>query len=253
MLELYHWEPNTSALKVLICLHEKGLEFESHYVDLLNFEQHRAEFLALNQEGQVPVLVHDDKVLTESQFINEYLDEVYPVPALTPTSAENLWRMRVWGKLAGEMLAPAVSTLGCHAHLSPSLKIRDIQQNLDRIPVMERQNRWRMAAQDDYGQDLLEDSQRKIKLAVQKLEDRLSKHAWLAGDNFSLADIEGFAWTNSLENLTPELVNTSTCSGVIDWLNRIRERPGVIAALAHAKSSSPQRCFVPGPEHSRWG
>jgi len=253
MLELYHWEPNTSALKVLICLHEKGLEFTSHYVDLLNFEQHQAGFLALNRDGQVPVLVHEGKVLTESQFINEYLDEVFPVPSLRPRSAEHLWRMRVWGKFAGEVLAPAVSTLGCHACLTPLLKNRDIQLDLERIPVLERQRRWLMAANDEYGKDLLEDSRRHVKNAVQSFEDRLSGQDWLVGDDFSLADIEIFAWSNVLEDLTPELVNQSTSPGVTDWLGRMRARPGVIAALAHAKSSAPERCFAPGPEHSRWG
>jgi glutathione S-transferase len=61
MLELYHWEPNGSALKTLVCLHEKQLDFVSHYVDLLAFEHYRPAFLARNPLGQVPVLVHDGK------------------------------------------------------------------------------------------------------------------------------------------------------------------------------------------------
>ena len=36
MIELYHWEPNADSLKMMIALKEKGLDFTSHYVDLLN-------------------------------------------------------------------------------------------------------------------------------------------------------------------------------------------------------------------------
>jgi hypothetical protein len=59
MLELYHAEPVANSMKVLLCLKEKGIEFTSHYVDLLRFEQHQPEFVAINPNGQVPVLVHD--------------------------------------------------------------------------------------------------------------------------------------------------------------------------------------------------
>ena len=74
MLELYHAEPVANSMKVLLCLKEKGIEFTSHYVDLLRFEQHQPEFVAINPNGQVPVLVHDGATITESTVINEYLD-----------------------------------------------------------------------------------------------------------------------------------------------------------------------------------
>ena len=41
-LKYYHAEPVANSLKSMIPLKEKGLEFESHYVDLHKFEQHRA-------------------------------------------------------------------------------------------------------------------------------------------------------------------------------------------------------------------
>ena len=69
MLELYHWEPNAACGRVLICLAEKGLAFESRYVDLLHFEQHRPDFLRLNPSGEVPVLVDDGRPMTEASYI----------------------------------------------------------------------------------------------------------------------------------------------------------------------------------------
>jgi len=253
MLELYHWEPNGSGLKTLICLHEKGLDFASHYVDLLAFAQYRPGFLALNPLAQVPVLVHDGKILTESQFINEYLDEVFPGVPLRPESAEDLWRMRVWGKFAGEVLAPAACTLGCHAHLSPELGGLDLAADLELIPLPERQIAWRSACENTYGEELLNDSRRKVGIAIARLEQRLADHDWLVGDAFSLADIELFAWCNGLEALTNDVLNAALAPATISWLRRMRERHGVVAALAHARSKAAASAFAPGPEHSRWG
>ena len=253
MLELYHWEPNGSGLKVLVCLHEKGLDFASHYVDLLAFEQYVPEFLALNPLGQVPVLVHDGKILTESQFINEYLDEVFPRAPLRPESAEELWRMRVWGKFAGEVLAPAASMLGCYACLSPELSGRDLSSGLERIPLPERRQAWRMACENSYEQEQLNDSRRKVGIAIERLEQRLAEHDWLVGSEFSLADIELFAWCNGLESLTSDLLNAARAPATVRWLGKIRERSGVAAALAHARGRKPANAYAPGPEHSRWG
>lgn len=253
MLELYHWEPNGSGLKTLVCLHEKGLDFVSHYVDLLAFEQYRPDFLVLNPLAQVPVLVHDGKVLTESQFINEYLDEVFPQAPLRPASAEDLWRMRVWGKFAGEVLAPAACTLGCQAHLSPQLRGRDLSAELKRIPLPERQQAWLMISENTCGEELLNDSRRKVGIAIARLEQRLADHDWLVGSAFSLADIELFAWCNSLETLASDVLDVTRAPATTGWLRRMRERRGVVAALAHARNSVPANAFAPGPEHSRWG
>lgn len=252
-LELWHWEPNGSSLKTLLCLHEKGLAFESRYVDLLNFEQYREDFLSLNPEGQVPVLVHNGRVLTESQFINEYLDEVFEASPLRPRSPADLWRMRVWGKFAGEVLEPAACTLGCRAHLTPVLRDRDIARALERMPLVERQRAWRTAADDAYGEALIADSRRKVKLAAEKLEQRLDGNDWLAGTAFSLADIELFATFNALEDLTPDLVDPRAAPRTTEWLERVRQRAAVGESLAHSRTGHPGKAFAPGPEHSRWG
>lgn len=253
MLELYHWEPNGSALKTLICLQEKGLAFSSRYVDLLQFEHFHPHFLALNRSAQVPVLVHDGRVLTESPFISEYLDEVFPRPPLRPTSAADLWRMRVWAKFAGEVLEPAVCTLGCRAWLSPALRGRDLADTLDAAPLPERRAGWRAAAEGDYPVGLVQDSLRKIGEAAARMEARLAAHDWLVGEACSIADFELYAFSNALPELAPEIVNATATPGLLRWLQRIRRRPAVAAVLAMARTPNPSHAFAPGPEHSRWG
>lgn len=81
MRELYHAEPVANSMKVLIWLKEDRLDFVSHYIALLLFEQHTAEYLAINPNGQAPVLIHNRNVITESTVINKYLDDVCTEPA----------------------------------------------------------------------------------------------------------------------------------------------------------------------------
>ena len=45
-VHLYHWEPNANSGKPMLTLAEKGVQFESHYIDLLKFDQHQPEYLA---------------------------------------------------------------------------------------------------------------------------------------------------------------------------------------------------------------
>ena len=96
MLELYHAEPVANSMKVLLCLKEKQIEFVSHYVDLLRFEQHQPEFLAINPNGQVPVLVHDGNIITESTVINEYLEDIFREVRLRPEDPIERAQMRIW-------------------------------------------------------------------------------------------------------------------------------------------------------------
>ena len=87
MLKLYHAEPGANSLKCLIPLKEKALPFQSAYVDLHRFEQHEPWFLAINPEGQVPVLDHDGVIVTQSTVIN-----AATVIGRTATSASNFAR-----------------------------------------------------------------------------------------------------------------------------------------------------------------
>ena len=69
------------AQRVLIALNHKKIPFSVSYIDLKNKPDW---FRKLNPEGQVPALQVGDQLLTESQVINDYLDEQYPDPALYP-------------------------------------------------------------------------------------------------------------------------------------------------------------------------
>ena len=262
MLELYHWEPNGSYLKPLILLHEKGLPFRSHYVDLLSFEQYGSQAFnasretQLNLEGEGPVLIHDGKQISESLFMLEYLEDAFPQKPLRPTEPLGHARVLAWARFINEVFMPGASTLGCHAYLAPELKGRNVaafESALARIHMTYLQEGWRLAITDSYSADLLEDSKRKVTIGIKRIEDALGASQWLVGPEYSLADIDAFAICNSLPTLTPDLVNVGATPRLMDWLNRIRSRPAVRTALAASRTGKPEQAFAPGPEHSRWG
>jgi len=97
-LKYYHAEPAANSLKSMIPLIEKGLPYDSIYVDLHRFEQHSAWFVAINPEGQVPVLDHDGVIITHTTVINEYLEDVFPAVPLRPRDPVGAARMRYWNK-----------------------------------------------------------------------------------------------------------------------------------------------------------
>ena len=82
MLELYHAPHSTCSQKVRICLAEKGVEWVDRRLNLATREHLTPEYLAINPNGVVPTLVHDDKIIIDSSVICEYLDEVFPAPRL---------------------------------------------------------------------------------------------------------------------------------------------------------------------------
>lgn len=86
---LYSYFRSSAAYRVRIALNLKNIEYEIRPVHLLKNggEQFNADYLALNPQGRVPVLVVENKVLTQSSAIIEYLEEAYPSPPLLPTNA----------------------------------------------------------------------------------------------------------------------------------------------------------------------
>jgi glutathione S-transferase len=235
MLELYHAEPVANSVKVLICLEEKRQAFVSHYVNLLLFEQHSPEYVAINPDGVVPTLVHDGVTITESSVINEYLDEVFPNPPLKPASAVERARMRIWTKYVDDYFGPAASRIGWHFLLHPvaaRLSAQEIKQRLARVPLRDRRQKWATVAGRSFTAEQLAEARDQIADGVRRMEAMLQKSQWMAGQSYSLADIATYCVVPGLPRLAPELMNETITPGVVRWLRAMNERPAVQAALA---------------------
>jgi glutathione S-transferase len=250
MLELYHWEPNGVFLKPLIALEEKAAAFESHWFDPTTFEQLAASFpastesrLTLEREG--PILVADGTVIAGTSFMLEYI--------LAPRSPWDRYRARAWAQFLGLSLGATTSALGCARYLTPILEERDpvaLRAQIDRIEPLERRAAW--LAVVDARQDEAALRQR-LAMPIGRLEAALAQHAWLAGDQYSIADIDAYALVDPLRDLAPDIVNVTQTPRLVEWLGHIAERPAVRAARARSRSSAPERAFVPGIEPARWG
>jgi len=85
MLTLY-FAPGSSAMAPHIALHEIGAPFEAKRISFAKKEQRTPEFLAINPEGRVFVLLVDGRVLTEVAGILYYLAKRHPEAGLWPES-----------------------------------------------------------------------------------------------------------------------------------------------------------------------
>jgi glutathione S-transferase len=83
MLILY-FAPGSSSMAVHIALHEIGVPFEGRPMSFKNQDMRAPEFLALNPEGKVPVLIVDGRPLTEVAAILYYLSKRFPNAELLP-------------------------------------------------------------------------------------------------------------------------------------------------------------------------
>ena len=243
MLKLYHAEPVANSLKSLIPLHEKALDFESRYVDLHKFEQHEPWFTAINPEGQVPVLDHEGFIVTHTTVINEYLEDAFPdAPPLRLNEPKGNARMRYWNKFIDEHVMNYVSMHGWHRMvgvIARGIESGEFEKLVNRIPLHEQREKWK-TARSGFSQDDLDNATRKITVALQKVEDQLGKSAWLAGDLYTLADINFYAHCGMMvERMFPELEVGANYPGLVAWRERMTARPAVAAALAGPDHTSP--------------
>ncbi len=205
MIDLHTWStPN--GFKPLIMLEETGLPYRLRPVDLRAGAQKAPEFLRLNPNGKIPVLVDDEAeggpiVLFESGAILIYLaDKSGQLLAADP---RRRFEVVQWLMFQMSAIGPVFGQLGAFSRADPP----------------------NPAAVDKFrgeGERLL---------AV--LEGQLERQAWL-GDDYSIADISTFTWVRATDfvGLRPGPV-------VSAWKDRIAARPAVRRALAAFDASPP--------------
>jgi len=111
-MKLYGYFRSSAAFRVRIALNLKGLAYEQGAVHLRKNEQQKADYLALQPQGLVPVLDDEGETFIQSMAIIEYLDETHPEPPLLPDHPAG--RARVRG------LAQAVA---CDIHPIDNLRV----------------------------------------------------------------------------------------------------------------------------------
>ena len=233
MLELYHHGTSVCAAKPRIVFGEKGLAWEGHYVDILKGEQFAPAYLKLNPKGVVPTLVHDGHVIRESTLICEYLDDVFPNPALKPADPLHQVAMRMWTKRLDEEIHAVTGPITFaishrHAVLANSPEVVEEYINtMGPQEAVQRRQRLETGIEDP----LATRSLKVMDKFLADIEAALATRPWLAGDTFSLAEVGVIPYINRLDMLQLSGMWTQARPHLTGWWQRIKARPMFQAAL----------------------
>jgi glutathione S-transferase len=226
MLELYDNTNSVCAQKVRVALAEKGLEWRRHAMTLRG-DQFDPEYMKLNPNGVVPTLVHDGRPVIESSVILYYLDDVFPTPPLMPRDPHQRANVRIVNKLVDEYVHSACVILTFGTAFRPwfaGLTAQQIDQRLAKSPLKKRSEYKRDVAlnglDSKFALEALEHHQKLLQL----IDD--AGGGWLAGPDFSLADIAAVPYVLRLDLLRMSRL-WDRRPGVAAWYKRVLSVPSV--------------------------
>jgi len=192
---LYDAANSPCARRVRMCLIEKGVPFEIRWLGLGLMDQKQPWYLELNPNGLVPTLVHGERVIYESNVINEYLESVFPEPPLVPKDPYLQAQMRMWMAFELEFAKPfrdaIYETMGKKRLQDTGITPEKLKEEITKRTPNEYYLKFAthvLTAPKDA--ELVADRHKVLLERMQLMEDRLSDgRMWLLGDAFSLADI----------------------------------------------------------------
>lgn len=233
MIVLYHAWGSSASRRVRLCLAEKGLEYESHVIDLARLEHHSPEYLRINPNGVIPTMLHDGRPLHESGTICEYLDEVSPDPALRPADAYGRALMRNWIRHVDGLIGSLIIFNWRH-HLqkvASRWSDEELAAKLAQIPSKERQEAWLRVARKPYTEEERGAARGKLVGLLDEMEHAVAETGWLVGGAYSLADIGAVPFIKRIEEeIAPDQMTEDTHPHVLRWWQAIQARP----AFEHA-------------------
>lgn len=202
---LHHLWLSATSRKVRIVLGEKKLPFR---LEAEKTWERRPDFLALNPAGEVPVLTEPEGFsLADHGAIVEYLEEAYPEPGLIGQDAREraeARRIAAWFDVKFEV---------------------EVTRHLVTEKLMKR------------FLGLGEPDSRAIRAGLQNLESHLAyltwlteRRNWLAGNNFTLADIAAAAHLSCIDYVGD--IAWDQVPHVKDWYAKVKSRPSFRPLLA---------------------
>jgi glutathione S-transferase len=226
MIELFHNDLSTCSQKVRICLAEKNLDYVDRQIDLSRFEHIAPEYLAINPNGVVPALRHDGTIIIESTVMIEYLDEVFPETALSPSTAAGRARMRAWLRYIDEVPSMAIRVPTFQSLVLPSYQKlgKEEFENLAASMPVRKQFIMRMG-QDGFDASEYQGSIEQLDRAIKRMETALGSGSWLLGEQYTIADICLTPVLHRMEELGMSAMWKADAPGVTAWYDRVTARP----------------------------
>ncbi len=234
-LALYHFDRSSAARKVRIALAEKKLEWQSRVIDTsVSAREHlQADYLKLNPRGVVPTLVHDGKVIRESQVILEYLEDAFPEPSLRPIDPHARAMMRLWTKRADEDMHRQARSLAVSIYMGEMFSKAGeeaVTAYYDAMPDSTRRENDRVDREHGLESPLLGKAVAYFKETFSEMDANLRNSEWLVGDEFSLADISMGVYVTRLAGLGMAPL-WSDLGHLVEWHKRFCERPSYQEAV----------------------
>lgn len=201
---LYSDDRAPNPRRVRIFLMEKAIEVETRTVDILKGEHKSAEFTRLNPLCRLPVLQLDDgTIITESVAICRYFEELNPEPPLMGKDRMDRVKVEMWQRqVEFVLLWPAAQVM---RHLVPALAVIEDPQ----VP--------------DWGKANIP----RVHQAFGWLDDVLTDQRYIAGDDYTIADITALCAIDFVRfakiEISPEHKNLT------HWYNEVSSRPSAKA------------------------
>lgn len=193
MIKLHYHPFSTYTRRVRIALLEKGIEHELIDVDMAARAHKQDLYLTLNPYGRVPTLQEGDFLLYESNAILQYLEATHPTPALVPADARGRALVDMHLRLCDLQMARHTGII-----IFPKRFLK--------------RERWDEAA--------MAQSKVEIERHLQVLDQQLTGHEYLVGDQYSLAEV---SYTPFVQFLP--LMEITPPPQVAAWVTRMLDRP----------------------------
>jgi glutathione S-transferase len=190
--------------RVRIFLAEKGIQVPFEELDIGKGETRTPEFTRINPFQRVPVLILDDgTALSETMAICRYFEETKPQPALFGTGALGRATVEMWNRRMELGLMQGVTQ--AFRHLHPAMAQLEVPQ----VPVWGETNKARALQ------------------VLQYMDEQLGKHRYIAGADYSVADITGFVSVNFMK--PARIQRPDDLKNVARWFEEMSARPSAKA------------------------
>ncbi len=194
---LHHVPLSPFCRKVRLTLAEKRIPFS---LKDERYWEGGTEFLRLNPAGKVPILRYEGRLLSESQAICEFLDEVHPTPPLMPDDPAGRYEVRRMCAWFDDKFH------------------REVTANL----LYERVNK-KIMGQGYPDSEKIKTGSARIKYHLDYMGWLLEHRRWIAGNALSLADFTAAAHLSCLDYISD--VDWERAPAVKAWYQTIKSRP----------------------------